>query len=141
MEGFANEKADAGDVAGALKALATLAQLLDAPEASSLPGASAASRDKALEGWRAQRDATIRMLKTLAAEVAASGDPEARAVVIEVSAVVKQLTAEPATGLQVGELMTWLQNDDVVAEVDEFAEPVREPLMARLRDLQAAFAA
>ena len=137
---FTREKGASGQYQAALKGLENLQKLLEAARGPS-PTATPPAMAEALSEWRAQRDAIVGSLKALAQEVVESGDVDARAAVIEISAVVKQLTAEPSTQQQVSELMTWLQNDDVVSDVNEFAQEIREPLLERLRALQSSMVA
>ena len=136
---FASGKAEAGDIPAALKALATLKQMMNAPVTAGPPSGSAAvggARDTALAAWRETRATIIAGLRDLAREIAASGEPEARGAIIELSAVIKQLTNDPATPQQVEELMRWIDQDAVVADVDTMDRPLREPLKARLLALQ-----
>ncbi|HET6789715.1 MAG TPA: hypothetical protein VFH49_17255, partial [Aquabacterium sp.] len=81
------------------------------------------------------REVAITALKGVAGEIAALKDPESAKAVIEISAVVKNLTAEPRTPAQVAELMRYIDKDDVVLDVSELAHDIRTPLLKALMQL------
>ena len=138
---FVQEKAEKGEAAAALKALTILRKLLDAPhQDASRPSDAGPALERALQGWRDARAAAITRLKALAVEAVQEGDPEARDVVLQISAVTKQLSAEPATAQQVTELDNWLANDDVVAAVDEYEDNISNDLRQALERVRAALA-
>lgn len=101
----------------------------------------AANRALAMEQWKAERAAAIEALRKVAADVAAAKHPASAKAVVELQAVIKNLTPEPATLQQVASLQTWLANDDVVRDVCELAEDVSAPLLAALDELQSALTA
>ncbi|HEX5374150.1 MAG TPA: hypothetical protein VFW84_15600 [Aquabacterium sp.] len=103
-----------------------------APSASApAPGGAA----EALAAWSRVREVAITALKGVAGEIAALKDPESAKAVIEISAVVKNLTAEPHTPAQVAELMRYIDKDDVVLDVSELAHDIRTPLLKALMQL------
>lgn len=95
-------------------------------------------KQAALEKWRAVRLDAITMLRTLANEAAAEKDPESAKAVLETNAVIRNLTADPASAQQVQELKQWLANDDVVADVCAIDRDIRQPLLAALASVEAA---
>ena len=95
-------------------------------------------KQAALEQWRAVRLDAITMLRTLANEAAAAKDPESAKAVLETNAVIRNLTADPASAQQVQELKQWLANDDVVADVCAMDRDIRVPLLAALATVEAA---
>ena len=100
-----------------------------------------ASFDQALDAWRTARGAAVGTLKGLAARVAALKDPDSAKAVMEVSAVVKQLSAEPRTVAQVAELIRYVNEDDVVFDVCDIETDIRTPMIRALAGLQRALAA
>lgn len=103
---------------------------------STAPGAA-----DALKGWSQAREAAIASLKAVAGEIAALKDPDSAKGVIEISAVVKNLTAEPRTPAQIGELVRYINEDDVVLDVCEYASDIRTPLLKALAQLHRAVSA
>ena len=101
-------------------------------------GGGADKKQAALEKWRAVRLDAITMLRTLANEAAAEKDPESAKAVLETNAVIRNLTADPASAQQVQELKQWLANDDVVADVCAMDSDIRVPLLAALATVEAA---
>jgi len=97
----------------------------------------------ALAGWQSARQTAIASLKQLLKAIVQAKDPEANAAIIQVDAMMKNLTAEPKTPQQVADLEKYLGTDDVVAEV-ELPNPfgvtvaVRAPLLAALTPLKQA---
>ncbi|QHI99242.1 hypothetical protein GT347_15415 [Xylophilus rhododendri] len=143
VSGFAEGKAEAGDFAGAEKALDMLQKLLEQPAATP-EGADKAALDAALDGWRKARAGVLAQLKDMADELKEDRgeDPDdelARDAELEVNAVMKQLTAEPRTLQQVNELTRWVTQDDVVTDVDAYVGNVRAPLTTALAALRQAF--
>jgi hypothetical protein len=129
---FAAGKAEAGDYDKATAALDRLRGLLaGGPEA---PGKGEGKPADGMAAWQAARVQIVGQLRELASEIAASGHPNSRAAVIEIKAVVANLTAAPA-GPRVAELVSWLETDDVVDEVCELAFDLRSPLLNALRKL------
>ena len=115
------------------------AQGQEVPTAPPSPGASGAGA--ALQGWAKAREAAIAVLKDAAKEIAALKDPESAKAVIEISAVVKNLTAEPRSAAQVAELIRYIDKDDVVLDVSDFVADVRTPLLKALAQLHRAVTA
>jgi hypothetical protein len=129
--GFASEKAAAEDFAGATKALEMIEKLL---------GATGSRAAEAMEHWKAQRAAAVTSLKTVAARIASAKHASSAKAILEIQAVMKNLTAEPSSPQQVTELQNYLGSDDVVHDVCELAEDIRTPLLAALSELRAAMA-
>ena len=96
----------------------------------------AAEFEQALDGWRIARTAAITVLKALAREAAELRDPESAKAVIEVQAVVKQLSAEPRSAQQVAQLMQWVSEDEVVIDVCNLEQDIRTPLLNALSAMQ-----
>lgn len=136
MRDYAQEKADGKLYADGLKTLDRLAQTLALGGAQG--GAPNVRFEQATQAWRSTRDGVVARLRVMAKEIADTKDPEASAAIIEVSAVFKQLNADPKTEQQVLELMRWVDNDDVVLDVSEISEDIRTPLMSALQAMQRA---
>ncbi len=86
----------------------------------------------ALTEWAAVRDRVTATLREIADEVAAAKLPETDGALIELKAVVANLAGEPSTQQRLNELRTWVEGDDVVAEVSELADDIRTPLLGAL---------
>jgi hypothetical protein len=97
-------------------------------------------RPEAMAAWAARRAAAIASLKSVAAKIAAARHPSSAKAILEIQAVIRNLTAEPATRQQVSELRHWLDTDDVVAEVCALDRDIRTPLLDALSGLQAQVA-
>src|SRR6478609_6552708 len=89
-----------------------------------------------LAAWKAAREAAIAQLREVAQEVAAANHEDSAAALIELKAVIANLTAEPTTPQQVTDLERYLGEDDVVLDVCEFAHDVRTPLLQALATLK-----
>jgi hypothetical protein len=133
---FAQGKAEAGDYDKALQALERIRGLLTAPAAPAglAPGALAA--------WQAARDQVVAEIRKAAAAIAATRDPYARGAIIELQAVIKNLTPKPDTPQAVAELERYLQTDPVVTGVEDLPAAVatvrvRQPLLGALAALKA----
>jgi hypothetical protein len=61
--------------------------------------------------------------------------------IIEIEAVVKNLTAEPTTLRRVSDLQRWLGTDEVVEDVCDLVEGNRTPFYGALEDLRSLLAA
>ncbi|WKB55653.1 hypothetical protein [Eleftheria terrae] len=119
-------------------------QLLDETEkllAASPSGSSerGGSRD-AMAQWKAARAAAIASLKSVATEIAAAKHPRSANAIVEIQAVVKNLTAEPSTAQQIDELQNYLRSDEVVHDVSELADDIRTPLLAALGHVSKSLA-
>jgi len=110
-----------------------------APPSPGSPG-GAPGAGAALQGWTKAREAAILVLKEAAKDIAAMKDPESAKAVLEIMAVVKNLTAEPRTAAQVAELIRFIDKDDVVLDVCDFVEDIRTPLLKSLAVLHKATA-
>ena len=97
---------------------------------------SSGSESTSLDAWRTARAAAIGQLREVANTIKASGHPDTDEALIEINAVIANLTAEP-TGEMVAELENWLANDDVVEEVCELAFDIRTPLLSALSEIGA----
>lgn len=93
--------------------------------------------DEALGQWKAQRTLAVGRLKAVAAKIASAKHASSAKAIIEIQAVMKNLTAEPSTLQQVEELRRYLNADDVVQDVCELAEDIRTPLMQVLDRMKA----
>lgn len=122
----------------------TLDQDMDQPAPSPTAGgapAKAASLDAPLQAWAKARQEAITVLKDVAREIAEMKDPESGQAVVQISAVVKNLTAEPRTPAQVAELARYIGGDDIVADVSDLANDIRTPLLKALSQVHRAFSA
>ncbi|TDP62839.1 hypothetical protein [Roseateles toxinivorans] len=103
------------------------------------PGeAGDAAFELALEGWRSARGAAVTKLKALAKEVADAKLPDSATAIIQMSAVLKNLTAEPRTAQQVNELMRYVSEDDIVLDVCDIDGDIRTPMVNALQAMQRA---
>jgi hypothetical protein len=130
---FAQEKAAAGDFAKALLALDNLEKLL--------PSTETPKTDGALAGWQAAREKAVGELKAVATAVAATKDPDAPKVIVELQSIIKNLTSAPTTPQQVAEMEKYLA-DDVITAVEEVPPEygklnIRKPLLAALAKMKA----
>lgn len=103
--------------------------------------ATAASLDAPLQAWAQARQDAIAVLKGVAREIAELKDPESAQAVLQISAVVKNLTAEPRTLAQVSQLVRYLGTDDVVSDVSDLADDIRTPLLKALSQLHRGLTA
>nr|WP_316643653.1 hypothetical protein [uncultured Roseateles sp.] len=97
-----------------------------------------AAFEVALDGWRSARGAAVAKLKALAKEVADAKLPDSATAIIQMSAVLKNLTAEPRTAQQVSELMRYVSEDDIVLDVCEIDGDIRTPMVKALQAMQRA---
>lgn len=132
------QAAKVGRYADANRLLDALEPLLDQ---GSKAGGGEAARAQALQDWKTRRAAAVSSLKAVATQVAAAKHASSAKAVIELQAVIKNLTPEPASLQQVRELQRWLADDDVVTDVCELAEDIRTPLLGALDQLHDAIAA
>lgn len=99
-------------------------------------------RQEAMARYTRARALVVQRLQQLAAAVRASGHADADAALIEIRAVQSNLSARPE-GLQaVNELATYLETDDVVADVDGpnpfgMAIDLQQTLLPPVYELQA----
>jgi hypothetical protein len=107
------------------------------PSATASAAPAAAARADALAKWTTQRTAAVAALKAVAAKIASARHPSSAKAIVEIQAVIRNLTAAPSTLQQVTELQKWLGTDDVVDEVCTLAHDVRTPLLAALAGLRA----
>ena len=101
----------------------------------------AAQLAAAAEAWRTRRAAAVSSLKAMAAQIASAKHGSSARAIIEIQAVVKNLTAEPKTLAQVSDLQRWLGTDEVVEDVCDLIEDLRNPLYEALEDLRSHLAA
>jgi hypothetical protein len=147
LMGFASEKADdRKDYAGAVKALEMLDKLLDAsakadrPASGAAPASGTADAGAALAEWQAARSAAIASLKSLAGRIAAARHASSAKALIEINAVMKNLSAAPNKRQQVVELQQYLRDDDVVSDVCDLAADIRSPMLRALDRLHTQLA-
>ncbi|MGM9485110.1 hypothetical protein ACS5PN_28230 [Roseateles sp. NT4] len=130
--------ADAGKVLDAIQALLGKDGGA-APTTTSNGGGQGAAQ--ALDEWKTRRAAAVTSLKAVATQVASAKHASSAKAIIELQAVIKNLTEAPSTVQQVKELERWLKDDDVVTDVCELAEDIRTPLLGALGKLRDAIAA
>lgn len=139
---FAQEKAAAGDHAKALLGLDNLEKLLKAAESTTDDAAPPSADGKGnLAGWQTARETAVSQLKVVAAKVAATKDPDAVKVIVELQSIIKNLTPSPTTPQQVAELERYLA-DDVITAAEEVPPEygtlhLRQPLLKALAKLKA----
>ena len=90
-----------------------------------------------MSDWKTRRAAVVDSLKSVAGKIAAAKHANSTKAILEIQAVMKNITAEPATLQQVTELRRWLSTDDVVNDVCELAADVRTPLLVPLERMHA----
>jgi hypothetical protein len=90
------------------------------------------TQDQALQVWAKVRETAMASLKQAAKDIAALKDPESTKAIIELNAVIKNITAEPRSKAQVADLIRYIDKDDVVLDVSEFASDIRTPLLKAL---------
>lgn len=104
------------------------------------PAAGPKAQDDAMSRWAAQRTSAIAALKAVATRIASAKHPKSAKAILEIQAVIKNLTAAPSTPQQVTDLQNYLGSDDVVHDVCEMAQDIRTPLLGALSDLRAQVA-
>lgn len=129
----AGKFADAGKVLDAVEALLK--------KSASTESSDDTGREAAMQAWKTRRAAAVTSLKSVATQVASAKHASSAKAIIELQAVIKNLTEEPSTLKQVNELQRWLADDDVVTDVCELAEDIRTPLLGALSQLRDAIAA
>jgi hypothetical protein len=108
------------------------------PDAAPVDATSAAA---ALKQWQAARANAITRLNEVAKQVAEAKHPQSEKALIELKAVIANLPAEPNTAQKVLELEQYLDQDDVVLDICQFAEDIRTPLLGVLAQLKTRMAA
>ena len=108
------------------------------PAPTPVPGTIKPGALPFLQQWAKVRGDAVTTLKGVAKEIADLKDPESAKAVIEISAVVKNLTVEPTSPQQIAELVRYIDKDDVVLDVSEFASDIRTPLLKVLAQLHKA---
>lgn len=131
--------ADAG-VAARDKDFVAAQALLD--EVESALEAVAERFRAALDEWQAARASAIDDIEEVIEAVRETGDPDARAVEIELRSIVANLTESPDTPQAVAELRRWLESDDVITAAEEVPAhygslDLRAPLLVALQALAA----
>jgi hypothetical protein len=91
--------------------------------------------------WQAAREDAIGQLRRAAAAIAANKNDYARAAILEIQSIIKNLTPRPDTPQAVAELESYLRYDDVVNDAEQLPSSVatlkiREPLLAALGALK-----
>jgi hypothetical protein len=103
--------------------------------------APAADPQAVLAAWQAARSDVIARLREVGKEIAAANHAESAPALIELKAVIANLTEKPATKQQIAELERYLGDDDVVLDVCELAYDIRTRPLAALADLKQSSAA
>lgn len=114
--------------------------LLDEVE-SALEAAAERAR-AALDEWQSARAAAIDDIEEVIEAVRETGDPDARAVEIQLRSIIANLTEAPDTPQAVAELRRWLETDDVITAAEEVPAhygslDLRAPLLVALQALAA----
>ncbi len=100
----------------------------------------ASGQDKWL-GWQASREEVVKQIKQVATAVAATKDPDARGVIIELQSIIKNISLKPEGGQAIEELKRFL-NDDLITAAEEVPAQfgslqIRQPLLQALSALEA----
>ena len=103
-------------------------------------GAAAPAGD-ALADWQAARATALASLKAVATRIGAAKHASSGKAILEINAVMKNISAAPSSLQQVTELQHYLGSDDVVHDVCDLAEDIRTPLLRVLDRLRAQVAA
>jgi hypothetical protein len=106
---------------------------------------AAAGGDEAsggMEAWQKARAVAVDQLTTVAKAVAATKDPDAKGVIIQLQSIIKNLTHSPDDANKVAELDRYLRDDDVIAAAEEVPPrfgtiKLREPLLKALAALES----
>lgn len=114
------------------------AEATDTPTANPPVQAGPPPLELALQEWRQARGAAVTHLKALTKEVADARLPETSTAIIQMSAVLKNLSAEPRTAQQVQELLRYLNEDDIVLDVCDIDGDIRTPMLNALQAMQQA---
>ncbi len=93
-----------------------------------LTAAPASTSNDISAEWQSLRQLVVQDLKALAKIVAKTRDPDAAAAIIELKAVIANLSPNP-TGAGLQDLQRYLSKDDVVADVCSFAFDFRPPML------------
>jgi hypothetical protein len=125
----------------AAAALDALEKALDAiptapPHPDQTPLPTPDGHTPAAAKWQVVREAVVTKLRDLAKEVVGIPHPETQKALLEINAVMRQLTPKPESRQQVAELERYLQQDDVVFDVCELAFDLRTPLLKILTELK-----
>jgi hypothetical protein len=99
------------------------------------PGGGSAG-EAALAAWQRSRAQVVKSLNVVAQDIAKARHASSAKAILEIKAVLANLTAAPTTERQVDELETWLANDEVVADICDLADDFRAPLLEALADLR-----
>jgi hypothetical protein len=91
--------------------------------------------------WQAARAVALASLKAVATRIGAAKHASSGKAILEISAVMKNISAAPSSLQQVTELQHYLGSDDVVHDVCDLAEDLRTPLLRVLGRLRAQIAA
>jgi hypothetical protein len=95
----------------------------------------------ALAAWEAAREQVVVEIRKAAAAVAATKNVHARAALIELQSIIRQLTPRPQTPQQVAELQRYLQTDQVITDAEALPSwlatlQIRAPLLKALAALK-----
>jgi len=110
-------------------------------ETDAAPAGAAAPAGDAMADWQAARTAALASLKAVATKIGAAKHASSGKAILEINAVMKNISAAPSSLQQVTELQHYLGSDDVVHDVSELADDIRTPLLRVLERLRAQVAA
>ena len=111
------------------------------PSTDPSTNASAQINTEGMRTWQAARESAVNQLRKLGAAIVATQDPDARAALVRLQAVTKNLTPAPSTPQSVTELQRYLETDDVFPDL-ESSNPfgldltLRAPLLSALAALK-----
>ncbi len=92
--------------------------------------------------WQSVREEVVQQIRQVATAVAATKDPAARQVIIELQAIIKNISPKPEGSQAISELRGFL-NDDLITAAEEVppqfgALRIRQPLLQALQSLEAS---
>ena len=93
-----------------------------------------------LSQWQAARATVIATLREIGKRVAAAKHEQSDKALMELKAVISNLSADPSTAQKVSELQQYLAKDIVVEEICFYGEDIRPPLVPILSQIQAQLA-
>lgn len=107
------------------------------------PGAGADDRAALLAAWTTARGAAVAQLQAIAQAIGKSKDPEAVQAIIQVKAMMANLTPKPSDRNAVAELQRYLATDELVEDIETpnpwgIKVELRKPLLAALSKLAGA---
>jgi len=112
----------------------------------STTAAASPARTRASEQWGSARETVLDALKDLEMSIRSMNDPLGNDAIILVKAIAANLTAQPQTPQQIGELKRYLQTDSIIDDAESpngfgIEVKIRAPLMSALLAMEQSMAA